>query len=150
MDSVEQQKASYSRLIAHRETLQKRTLNLEAQQENLTSLYIDPEVHMTRSDFLRQKERIEVEFRSLLQDIERIDAELANIPVSVDLETLETFTDAIRERLAGDYDPSPENKRQILELLHIRVWIGLDGSVRVSGWFGQNVEDRERLLDTTC
>ncbi len=129
--------------------MQKRSLNLAAQQENLTSLYIDPEVHMTRSEFLRQKERIEVEFRSVLQDIESIDVELANIPVSVDLETLETFADAIRERLAGDYDPSPENKRQILELLHVRVWIGLDGRVRVSGWFGQDVEDSERLLGTT-
>ncbi len=62
---------------------------------------------------------------------------------------METFAAEVRERLAGNYDPSPEEKRQILELLHVRVWIGIDGGVRVSGWFGQEDETSTRQLSTT-
>ncbi len=147
--SLEQQEDSRYRLQAHRETLQERLVKLEKQRENLTALYIDPDIKMTKLEYLRQKERIEEEIKGIIDDIEGIDAELANIPIPADLETMEIFAAAIRERLTGNYNPSPEEKRQILELLHMRVWIRIDGSVRLSGWFEEEDESSDRLLSQT-
>ena len=145
-ESLEQQKAGRARLVAHRETLGERLLKLEKQQENLTALYIDPDVTMTKTEYLRQKERIDDEQKSIAQEIDKVDVELASIPMLADLESMETFASAVRERMDGKFDPSPEDKRKILELLHVRVWISVDGEVRLTGWFKQEDDEASTWL----
>jgi len=148
--SLEQQEQTRSRHKAHLETLQQQLHKLDKERNNLTELYIDPDVKMTKTEFLDQKARIDAEESSIIRDMEKLQVELANLPTPADLETLEIFAEKIRARLNGNYEPTPEEKRKILQLLHAKVWIGNDGRVTVSGWFdSEEQDDSSCLLSTT-
>ncbi len=112
------------------ETLRKGLIKLEQQKQNLTAIYIDPDIQMTRSEYLEQRGRIDDEIQSNYEQLEAIKSELSSIPIPADFESLEKFASKVRDRLAGNYELKPEDKRPVLELLHVKVYIGLDGSVR--------------------
>jgi hypothetical protein len=114
---------------------------MEKERRNLTELYLDPDIKMTKTEYIEHKTRIEDGTSLIVQEMEKVQQELAELTPPPDLETLEVFATKIRDRLNGDYAPSPEEKRRILDLLHVKVWLGLDGSVRLSGWFDN---------DSTC
>ena len=145
-ESLEQQEQSRLRYRSHFEVLQRGLVKLKQEQQNLTTLYIDPDVRMSKTEYLDHKYRIEDELRSTEQEIERVKSDLAQIPSPAELETLEIFASRIREKLEGDYDPCPEDKRKVLDLLHVRVFLRLDGGVRIDGWFE---EDSTGLSSTT-
>jgi len=133
--SLEQQEQARVRHKARLETLQRQLHKLEKERQNLTELYIDPDVKMTKTEYLDQKARIETEESLVIKDMEKLQIELTNLPTLADLETLEIFAAKIRGRLNGNYEPAPVEKRKVLELLHAKVWISYDGMVTVSGWF---------------
>jgi site-specific DNA recombinase len=145
-ESLEQQAASQAKQKAYLETLRERLVNLERQRNNLTALYIDPEIKMTKYEYMEQKERIDVEVKGTVADIELIEAELVSVPTPSELETIEQFAENVRGRLQRNGDMSPADKRHILELLHVKVLISIDGKVRVTGWFGQDESELSTCL----
>jgi len=144
--SIEQQEATLSRHRILLESLQCGTQKLEQQKKNLTELYIDPDINLTKTEYLEQKHRIEDEITSNILETERLQKELASVPTPTDLETIEKFASRVRVILEGNYNPTPEEMRKILELLHVKVWIGINGEVKVSGGFD---DDSTCLSSTT-
>ncbi len=147
--SLEQQEQTRARHKSHMETLQRQLVKLEKEQTNLTEIYVDPDIQMTKGEYLEQKARIEAEKASVIRELDQLKEELQNLPTIADLETLEIFAKKIRNRLDGNYDPTPEEKRKILDLLHAKIWIGNDGRVTVSGWFDVDERDSSCLSSTT-
>ena len=149
--SIEQQQTTIATQKSHLETLQKGLFKLEKERQNLTALYIDPEIKMTKTEYLEQRVRIDDQIKAVVEDIASTEAELASVPVPIEFESLEKFASKVREKLTCGYDPTPEEKRHILELLHIKVHLGLDGSIRLDGWFTDDEEEQTRgcLLDNT-
>ena len=102
---------------------------------------------MTKVEYLDQKNRLDDEVQSTLSQVDVIEDELANIPTPADFESLERFANKVRSRLSDDNYLKPEDKRLVLELLHVKVYLGLDGSVRVDGWYKDDDERDEETRD---
>ena len=143
-ESLEQQKVAQSRKLAHLETTGKRIVKLERSRQNLNTAYIDPEIPLSKPEYIAQKTKIDRELKSLAEEIAAIEKDLGTVPSPSELETLEAFAATINQKL--DFvDPPPEEKRKILELLHVRVIIDQAGNSRLEGWF--SLEEDIGLLD---
>ncbi len=144
--SIEQQKNTHAREIAHLESLRKAFVHCKEERNNLTALYIDPEIKITRMEYIEQKTRIDDEIKRINNDIEIVEKRIPNVPLPGDFDNLDTFASKIRERLFDARKIKPEDKRKILELLHVKVILGTDSSIRLEGWFGK---DSDWLSSTT-
>ena len=92
--SLEQQKEAYSRQQAHMETLKKKAMKLEQSKQNLNTAYIDPEIKMTKTEYLEQKARIDDELKIINDEIDKNSIPLINLPSLAELQTIETFCGA--------------------------------------------------------
>ena len=133
--SLEQQQGAAAKRKEYIETLRRGLQKLETERKNLTEVYLDPDIKMSKSEYLEQKNRIDEKISSTIEDIESTEMELRDIPKPADFETLEIFASKIRERLSENYTPTPQEKRRILELLHIKVFLDLDGIYKDRWWF---------------
>lgn len=146
-ESLEQQQATQARNRVHLETLAQSLTRFEQRRQNLTTAYIDPEIQITKAEYLEQKNQIDGEIRSIKEEIERIQSELDKIPTPAELETVEVFVATIRQQLDTSRELPPMEKRAILDLLHVRVLISIEGKARITGWFQP---PSDGLLSTTC
>ena len=111
---------------------------LEQQLTNLTRAYTDPDIQMTKTEYLAQRVQLDRDLTEVRAKIEEIEAVPTAVPTQRQFEDLEGFAQKVRERIANeDWDPTPESKRQVLELLHAKVVLSKDGSGKVTGWFGE-------------
>lgn len=118
--------------------LNQATGKLEMRLQNLTKAYTDPDIKMPKMEYIAQRKQIEMELKSIGEQLQEIENELSNLPTPEEYETVEKFAEQIRQRIGGEgWDIQPQEKRRVLELLHTKVWIGLDYTVRVTGWFGE-------------
>jgi len=141
LEAQERHEESTKRQRVYLEELKRRVINLEQQRQKLTIAYLDPELGLTKREYIEQKTRIDDELKGLHAEIEQVEKELPNIPTPAEYETLEAFAQSVRERLENSIDPPGEEKRTILELLHVKVLINPNGSVSVNGWFGDQTSD---------
>ena len=150
-DSLEQQEETTARQKAHLETLRRRMVSVEQMQRNLMTAYVDPDIKMTKTEYLKQKAQVDAEFSELAEKIEKEEADLASIPTPADLETLQTFVTNMKGMIVdGDRVP-PEEKRRILEMLHIRVIISKqDKELKIEGWFGPPIEGLKYQTSSCC
>ena len=138
--SLEQQKEAYSRQQAHMETLKKKAMKLEQSKQNLNTAYIDPEIGMTKTEYLEQKAKIDDELKIINEEIDINSIPLIDLPSLAELKTLETFAAQICRKL-DLVDPPPQEKRKLFELLHLNAVISLDGTVDIEGWFAPQEDD---------
>jgi site-specific DNA recombinase len=111
---------------------------LEKQLQNLNAIYTDPDVNMTKSEYLTQRNLIENELKSVGDQIQAIDAQLSDLPTPEEYDNLEKFAEDVKARIDNeDWEPTQEIKRRILELLHVKVLVSKDRTVQVTGWFGE-------------
>ena len=138
-ESLEQQQSTQARQRGLIEELRRTSIKLEQQKRNLNLAYTDPEIAMTKAEYLEQRKHIDDELAEVISRIEELVGQIGNIPTPAEFEDLETFSREVCNELAqaGD-DLPPEDKRRILELLHVIVWVTKEGSVRLDGWFGNN------------
>jgi len=109
---------------------------LEQQLNNLTRAYTDPDIQMTKTEYLAQRVQMDRNLAGIRVKIEEIEAIPTAVPTQSQFEDLESFAQKVRERIANeDWDPTPESKRHVLELLHAKVILSKDGSGKVTGWF---------------
>ena len=139
LESLERQEIAQKRQRAHLETLNQKCINLKKQRENLTAAYLDPEIGLTKNEFVEQKARIDRELKEVLDEISSLEKELEAIPTPAEFETLQRFAEKIRVRLENNIDPTPQEKKKLIELFHIKVWVPVDGKITVTGWLdGRN------------
>ncbi len=70
--SLAQGEANRSRQKLRLEVLQQKVAKLEQQRENLTAAYIDPDIRMSKVEFVKQKSAIDL-------DLNRVNDERENI-----------------------------------------------------------------------
>lgn len=105
----------------------------EQRRQNLTAAYTDPEIQITKAEYLEQKNQIDGEIKTIKQAMARVQAELDKIPTPAELETLEVFATTIRQQFDANQDLTLQDKRAILDLLHARVLINVEGKARITG-----------------
>lgn len=137
--SLEQEQAAQGRKRTQVEVLERAEFKVKQQLENLLRAYTDPELSVTKAQYLTEKQRLETELHSVTSRRQIIEAQLALIPGPADLAALETYAADIREFLEGGIEPTFDEKRKIFEMLHVKVIIDAEGSKRIEGWFGDPV-----------
>jgi site-specific DNA recombinase len=147
--AYEQERTQHARKEAHLRTLYETVKRLELQSMNLTQAYTDPEIQMTKAEYLSQRTQLQDKIEAAREQIEQTEGELYRISQPIDLETLEDFASQIRKLLANEQDIPQETKRRILDLLRARVFLSLDDSFRLEGWFSFPEPENEGLSSTS-
>jgi hypothetical protein len=108
-------------------------------------MYSDPELEMTKQEYLKQKANIDAERKDLETRLEAAQTELAKLHTPVSLETFDTFMAEIRRILAQQVDPTSEKQRQTLQLLQVKVLMSKDvGEPEIEGWFRPDLSSNTR------
>lgn len=136
--AIEKERQANARLFELRDVIYKDNQKLLKMIENLTRAYTDPDVIMPKSEFLEHRARLTSEQKNAVARLREVDAQLSNIPTIDEYAHLEKFAEEIKLRITNpDWQPTPENKKRILDLLHIRVMLDVDqNGGRITGWFG--------------
>jgi site-specific DNA recombinase len=145
----EQSQAALHMKREHLRTLHEAEKSLKDKRTQLNILYSDVQVNMSREEYLEGRLVINEELESIGKQIEETEAEIADIPTPADLETFARFTAEVREYVLGNIDPPVSDKRRMLELLNVKVWIDEDGNNSISGSFPQNSDDGTRSFKWT-
>ncbi len=143
--SLEAQRERQSRNIAQIETLERALLKVKAKRQNLNNAYLDPEIMMSKTEYLDQKLQMDEEAQLIENDLGRLRNEIADIPAPPSVEALEKFSAEIIDELLREEEITLARKRQLFEMLHLRVLLHPEGNVALDGWF--NVPDLNGLSD---
>lgn len=134
--SLKQQEAKLSRKKLMLEQLGRERIGLDQRLTNLTTAYVDPEIQMPKSEYLTQRALITNKVVAVQRAIDEINDELASIPSVADYATFTAFSNRIRTKLTENTDPTPQEKRTLLQLLHIVVHVDLvSNELSIEGWF---------------
>jgi hypothetical protein len=134
--SLEQQKAKQARQRVHLERLCQEQVKLNQRLTNLTTAYVDPDIQMSKLEYLAQRELVQGELAAVQRSVEEIESELAAVLPVTDYESFAAFSGKIREKLQGYSDPTVEEKRGLLERLNVTVFIDVERQeLSIEGWF---------------
>ena len=132
---MEKEQEKQGRNIKHLEAMQAGVEKLLAKRSRLQQVYLDPDIGMSKEEYLAEKKLLDDQIRSLQEDMDRIGQELSKIPTEADLVNLEEMAEKIVTSLGNNLDIPEEAKRKVLELLNVKVIISPDKEVKVEGWF---------------
>lgn len=134
--ALDQERKAHSKQIEMREFIRKDITKTQKMMENLTRAYTDPDIPMSKAEYLEQRARLATDLKTAKERLTEVESQLANIPTPEEYANLGRFAEEIKRRVtSAEWQPTPVNKRRIMELLHARVM--LDGSGgRIVGWFG--------------
>jgi len=133
--TMEQEQQKQARQIEHFETLQAAIEKFQGKKARLQEIYLDPDIGMTKTDYIEQRETIDAQIKAANSDMEKLNKELQRIPSADDLKSLENFASKIVGALGENLEISPQDKRQIMQMLNLKVLISRDGNVKLEGWF---------------
>jgi len=139
--SIEYQKQLMARKMAQIETLERALQKLKLKRQNLSSAYLDPDIQMSKVDYLSQKGLLEDEERTVEDDLAKLRLEVNTMPQPAELQVLKSFAAEIRQEISLQQEITLEKKREILEMLHIKVILHPDGENELEGWFNVPEED---------
>ena len=153
INDPDQTRLGYARAKAGYETLTQRQrdhianlqvglVKCDKRKTKLDRMYSDPDLDMTKDEYLQQKGEIDAERGGIVTKIEAAQAELAKVEAPVNIETFDAFMAEIGRVLRERLDPSPELRRQALQILHVKVLMSKHGEPDVRGWFHQNLSSR--------
>jgi len=128
---------------AHLRTLEARQQKENAKLQNLTAAYIDPEIGLSKDNYIAQKAAIENALRDIERQLKDTQARIDEYP-QIDLEDLGAFVGKITRNIDRI---DAKTKRKLFELLHLTVYLTPDGAIdRLEGWF--NFADDSDTTDT--
>ena len=133
-----EEEGKFERQMRHLEVLRNGIEKLEAKKRRLQTFYLDPEIGMSKGEYLSEKKLLDNDIRIANADIERIESELKKVPTDADLESLEAMASKIVTALGYNLDIPAVDKRCVMEMLHIKVIISPDKNVTVEGWFSDD------------
>jgi site-specific DNA recombinase len=132
---ISEEKEREARNIRHLEALRTGIEKLLNKRQRLQTVYLDPDIGMSKDEYLGEKRLIDDQVKSAEEDIERIEKELSHVPSESDLVELEKMAGQITEALGENLDIAEAEKRKVLELLNIKVLISPDKKIKLTGFF---------------
>jgi hypothetical protein len=137
---MEQEKQKQARQILYLENIQNGIEKLKTKKEKLQAIYLDPDAGMTKAEYLELKMPIDEQIKVASMEAEIAAQELQRVPSPEDLESLEQFAAKIVSALGNNFDISPQDKRQIMQMLNLKVLISRNGAIKLEGWFAPEVD----------
>ncbi|TDA63904.1 MAG: hypothetical protein D9V45_12925 [Chloroflexi bacterium] len=134
--ALEQERKAHSKQLEMREIIRKDITKFQKMMENLTRAYTDPDIQMTKLEYQEQRARLAIDLKTAKERLSEVESQLSDIPTPEEYANLDRFAEEIKRRITGpDWQPTPANKRRIMELLHARVILDGDNG-HIVGWFG--------------
>ena len=146
-ESMELLRESQARKLAQIEILERALVKAKQKKQNLNNAYLDPDIGLSKTEYLDQKMQMDEETKSIESDLMDLRAGITDIPEPASIDALEQFSSNILEELSLDEEITFEKKRLLFKLMHLRVLLHPDGQVGINGWF--NVPETDGLLDAT-
>jgi site-specific DNA recombinase len=132
---MEAEEGRQSRQIKHLEVLQVGVEKLLNKRSRLQAVYLDPDIGMSKDEYLAEKKLLEDQLKATQEEVEKIEKELSHIPSEDDLVQLEELAGRITEALGYNLDIPEAEKRRIMELLNIKVILTPDKEIKLEGFF---------------
>jgi site-specific DNA recombinase len=145
--SLDQLRDSQSRKFSQIEVLEKGLHKEKVRRQNLNAAYLDPDIKMSKSEYLDQKLHIDNAVQSIELDLLKLRADVEEIPEPASLEALQRFSAEVLAEIYAEEEVSLEKKRKLLEMMHVKALLKPDGSFKLAGWFNVDEQDGEGLLD---
>jgi hypothetical protein len=142
--SLDAQRASQSRKLAQIQILEKGLLKVKMKRQNLNNAYLDPDIAMSKSEYVDQKVELDEEARTIENDLLGLRADITDMPEPSSVKALEKFADEILEGLFAEEEITLEKKKRLFEMMHLKVNIHPEGNVGIDGWF--NIPEEDGLL----
>jgi len=133
--ALEQQMAVYKKKRALIDTLEQNLHKNKVKRQKLNAAYLDPDIEMSKHEFLEQKSTLDDEAKIIEEDLATKRREMDHIPVPADVETLKKFALEIVRGIQPVEKLTRQRKREILQMMHVTARICLSGDVRLDGWF---------------
>ena len=128
------------------EVLKRAEINQQQKQDNLLSSYIDPDIGISKAEFINKRDRIDKELGRIRSEITELEQHFEQAPSKAGLVGFETFAYRMRERIQRGDKISVETKRKVLQKLQVEVLIDENADWELSGWI---LPENNGLLDTT-
>jgi site-specific DNA recombinase len=137
----------------HLQSLHHSKLKIEQKQRMLLKTYLDVDIGLSKSEYLKMKGELDSELEKIRADIEEVEGELRSVPTPADLATFEAFTAEIREFIEGNVEPLAQEKRRLLQLMNVKVWVNPENwEISLTGSFhGKDdaIKERDGLLNSS-
>ena len=138
--ALEQQMVVYKKKRALIDTLERNLHKNKAKKQKLNAAYLDPDIEMSKHEFLEQKSALDDEAKIIEDDLATKRREIDNIPLPADIETLKEFALGIVRGIEPVEKLTRQRKREILKVMHVTARICLNGDVKLDGWFNPKEE----------
>jgi site-specific DNA recombinase len=123
------------REMDHLVTLQTGIEKLLAKRKRLQAVYLDPDIGMSKEEYLAEKQVLDDSITAAAEEIEKINKSLERIPTEADLVKLEEMATKMVEALGYNLDIPETEKRRILKLLNLKVILSPNKDITLEGWF---------------
>ncbi len=120
---------------------------LHAKKARLQAIYMDPDIGMTKEEYLSEKKLLDDQISSANEDTERIGKERKKVPTEGDITSLEIMASKIVGAQGNNFDISSEDKRKVMEILALKVLNSPDRRIKLEVWFAP---ESDGLLSTSC
>ena len=145
--SMDQQKENQSRKFSQIEVFEKALHKERLRRQNLNAAYLDPDIKLSKAEYLDQKVQFDSEIQSIELDLMKLRSEVEDIPEPASLEALQRFSAEVMDEIYKDGEISLEKKRKLLEMMHVKVLLRPNGSFKLEGWFNVDEQEEVGLLD---
>ena len=144
--SLDQQRESQARKYSQIEVLEKALHKEKVRRQNLNAAYLDPDIKMSKTEYLDQKVQFDGEVQSIELDLMKLRNDVEDVPEPASLEALQRFSAEVMDELYEDGEISLEKKRKLFEMMHIKVLLRPNGSFKLDGWFNVDEQEEAGLL----
>jgi site-specific DNA recombinase len=145
--SLDQQREGQARKFSQIEVLEKALHKEKVRRQNLNAAYLDPDIKMSKTEYLDQKVQFDGEIQSIELDLMKLRTEVEDVPEPASLQALQRFSAEVMDEIYKDGEISLEKKRKLFEMMHIRVLLRPNGSFKLDGWFNVDEQEEAGLLD---
>lgn len=127
----ERSKSRLAELLKERDKLEKKL-------KNLNTAMIDPDIAMTKAEYIEQRKAIQDQLAGNNELMLQCQVTMTRMPTTGELESLTEYSAMIKDVLINHVDQvTPELKREILRNLNIKVMIHADYSADIFGTIGE-------------
>jgi site-specific DNA recombinase len=127
--SIEEELEARDRRMEKHKKYLKEIDKIEERKQKLIRAYTDPDIKITKSEYIDERNNLEMEIKKSQNSVNNLETYPDNIPSQEDFENLEDFAEEVSEALINNGNElSKTEKRKILQLLGVRVLLNLDGT----------------------
>ncbi|PKN98369.1 MAG: hypothetical protein CVU42_12620 [Chloroflexi bacterium HGW-Chloroflexi-4] len=129
---LENQKEQFSKQLEKKEEVIKKIARLEKVLDNLNGAYIDPDIKMSKSEYISKREEIESKQKGFNDQLEKIESNTQSPFSDLEFKNIMDFSKQIKAKIVENRSStSIKERRELLQKMQTRVFITLNNEIKV-------------------